>query len=117
MCQGGISRRTTRSLIDFAHGRVSSYVTSDMGAAVPGRWHSSHRACRIGAMSLVKVGTLSAANASDEATRSTAIRFMTPAYAPGTTVSIPLLDTWEYRIHQEDHASQVIPLERQSLEA
>src|SRR5260370_14074068 len=55
MCHGGIWRVTTRSLMAFAQGRVSWYVTSDIGAAVPLRWHSSHLACRIGATSLANV--------------------------------------------------------------
>jgi hypothetical protein len=32
MCHGGIWRAATRALIDRAHGRVSSKVTSDIGA-------------------------------------------------------------------------------------
>jgi len=32
MCHGGIWRVSTRFLIDRAHGRVSSYVMSDIGA-------------------------------------------------------------------------------------
>src|ERR1700674_5262590 len=42
MCHGGIWRLITRSRMDFAHGRVSSYVTSDMGAIDPLWWHSWH---------------------------------------------------------------------------
>ena len=38
MCQGGISRAATLAWIDRAHGRVSSYVSSDIGATEPGRW-------------------------------------------------------------------------------
>ena len=34
---GGILRSLTASRIAFAHGRVSPYVTSDMGAISPGR--------------------------------------------------------------------------------
>ena len=43
-------------MIDRAHGRASSYVTSDIGAIESGRWHASHFSWKIGAMSLVKVG-------------------------------------------------------------
>src|SRR5881396_306584 len=39
MCHGGISRATTRRLIDRAQGRASSYVISDIGAIDSGRWH------------------------------------------------------------------------------
>ena len=38
MCHGGICRDATRTLIDLAHGRVSSYVISDIGAIDPGWW-------------------------------------------------------------------------------
>ena len=37
MNQGGISRAKTFCLIALAQGRVSSYVSSDIGATVPGR--------------------------------------------------------------------------------
>jgi hypothetical protein len=33
----------TRCLIDRAHGRASSYFTSDIGANIVGRWHSTQR--------------------------------------------------------------------------
>ena len=48
--QGGISRLSTRALIERAQGRVSSYVSSDIGAMLSGRWHSWQERCRIGAM-------------------------------------------------------------------
>ena len=38
MPHGGISRETTRCLIERAHGRTSWYVSSDIGAIWPGRW-------------------------------------------------------------------------------
>ena len=34
-------RDTTRCLIDRAYGRASSYVNSDIGANIVGRWHST----------------------------------------------------------------------------
>src|SRR5436309_7256530 len=37
MCQGGICLVRTRSRMDLAHGRVSSYVTSAIGAIDPFR--------------------------------------------------------------------------------
>src|SRR6185436_11867252 len=55
-CQGGICRSDTRVLIERAHGRVSSYVTSDIGAIESVRWHASHFSWKIGAMSFVNVG-------------------------------------------------------------
>ena len=60
MCHGGIWRETTRALIDCAHGRVSSKVTSDIGAMYPGRWHAWHFSWRIGATSLVNTGVAAA---------------------------------------------------------
>src|SRR6266566_1585090 len=39
MCHGGIWRSPTRAAIDLAHGRASSYVRSDIGAMLSGRWH------------------------------------------------------------------------------
>src|SRR6185295_14056826 len=50
-CQGGMSRLATRWRIDWAHGRASSYDTSDMGADVPAWWHASHLAWKMGATS------------------------------------------------------------------
>jgi hypothetical protein len=38
MCQGGITRVTTFSLMDRAQGRASLYVSRAMGAIDPGRW-------------------------------------------------------------------------------
>src|SRR5262245_40888925 len=52
---GGISRRLTRVLIARAHGRASSYVSSDIGATCPGRWHDTHDRIMIGATSFVNV--------------------------------------------------------------
>jgi hypothetical protein len=63
MCQGGICRAATRFLIERAHGRDSSNVTSDIGAIESGRWQASHLFWKIGAMSLVKVGACAAATA------------------------------------------------------
>src|SRR5436190_20940028 len=61
MCHGGMLRRTTFSLIAFAHGRASSYVTKDMGAIEPGRWQVWQDRWRMGATSFVKVACRSAA--------------------------------------------------------
>src|SRR5579859_3041373 len=58
MCHGGICRVITRWRMAFAQGRVSSYVTSDMGASEPLRWHSWHRSWKIGAISLANVTAL-----------------------------------------------------------
>src|ERR1700683_2911755 len=41
-CHGGIWRVSTLSLMALAHGRVSSYVTSDIGAISPLRWQFWH---------------------------------------------------------------------------
>src|SRR5262245_56369230 len=40
--QGGMVREATRVRIAFAHGRASSYFSSDIGANIVGRWHSTH---------------------------------------------------------------------------
>ena len=56
ICHGGIWRSPTRALIDFAHGRASAKVMSDIGAIESGRWHASHFSWKIGAMSFVNVG-------------------------------------------------------------
>src|SRR6478735_2345804 len=71
MCHGGICRAATRAAIDFAQGRACSYVISDIGAMLSGRWHDSHFCWKIGATSLVKVTVLavSAAAAGSEDTR------------------------------------------------
>src|SRR4030095_12895346 len=68
MCHGGIWRAPTRAAIDFAHGRASSYVASDIGAIPSARWADSHLFWKIGATSFVNVtvfvpGAGSAANA------------------------------------------------------
>ena len=60
-CQGGISRAITRFLIARAQGRVSAYVTSDIGAMLPSRWHVWQCCCRSGAMSRANVTSGSAA--------------------------------------------------------
>ena len=54
--QGGISRATTLDLIALAHGRASSYESSDIGATSPGRWQFAHLLNMIGATSLANVG-------------------------------------------------------------
>src|SRR5438128_2288163 len=59
--QGGISRAATRRLIAFAHGLASSYVSSDIGAISPGRWHETQDRNRIGATFFVNVGASAAA--------------------------------------------------------
>src|SRR5580693_2444166 len=46
----------TAIFIIAAHGRVSSYVSIENGAASPGRWQVWQCFCKIGATSLVKVG-------------------------------------------------------------
>src|SRR5438445_11477615 len=53
---GGILRSITAPLIALAHGRACSYVSSENGAAWPGRWHVWQLRCKIGATSLAKVG-------------------------------------------------------------
>ena len=58
---GGISRATTLVLIAFAHGRASSYDSSDIGATSPGRWQFAHLLYMIGATSLANVGAACAA--------------------------------------------------------
>ena len=58
--QGGISRAATRALIARAQGRASSYVSSDIGAMLSGRWHSWQERCRIGAMSSANVADTAA---------------------------------------------------------
>src|SRR3954465_15446809 len=63
MCHGGIWRAPTRDAIDFAHGRASSYVISDIGAMLSGRWHDSHFCWKIGATSPVNVGIFGASAA------------------------------------------------------
>src|SRR4029077_7224892 len=55
---GGIFFSSTAYLIAFAHGRACSYVSSENGAASPGRWQVWQWCCRIGATSLVKVAAL-----------------------------------------------------------
>ncbi len=55
MNHGGISRAATFSLIDLAHGRASPYVSSDIGAMLPGRWHAWQFSWKMGAMSFVNV--------------------------------------------------------------
>src|SRR5262249_16742819 len=55
-CQGGISRFTTFSRMDFAQGRTSLNVINDIGAISPGRWQLMQFLTKIGATSLLKVG-------------------------------------------------------------
>ena len=54
MCQGGICRVDTRSLIDRAQGRDSWKVPSDIGAIEPGRWHASHLAWHTASLPLFR---------------------------------------------------------------
>ena len=54
--QGGISRAITLALIAFAHGRASSYDSSDIGATSPGRWQFAHLLNMIDATSFANVG-------------------------------------------------------------
>src|ERR1019366_674737 len=67
ICQGGMVRLTTLSLMERAHGRASFHVSSDIGAIEPGRWQFSQAFWKIGATSFVNVGV--APNASDDTTR------------------------------------------------
>src|SRR5215469_15618765 len=46
----------TANFIAPAHGRVSSYVSIENGAASPGRWQLWQRFCKIDATSFVNVG-------------------------------------------------------------
>src|SRR5204863_8492540 len=69
---GGIARETTRCLMDRAHGLASSNVTSDIGANIVGRWHSTQLLYRIGATSLVNVTVPSAAEATPGARQTAA---------------------------------------------
>jgi hypothetical protein len=62
---GGIDRVTTAFAMARAYGRVSLYVTNDIGAIAPGRWHSWQFFCSIGSTSLLKVGTADAGAAAD----------------------------------------------------
>src|SRR4029077_6327670 len=55
-CHGGIAPLATCVPIDFAHGRASLNVSSDIGAISPGRWQLVQFLYRIGATSLVNVG-------------------------------------------------------------
>src|SRR5262249_44461648 len=63
MCHGGIWRAETRAAIDLAHGRASSYVCTDIGAMLSGRWQASHFCWKIGATSFVNVGVFGASAA------------------------------------------------------
>src|SRR6185437_1809295 len=45
----------TASFMALAQGRVCSYVSSENGAASPGRWHPWQFFCRTGATSFVNV--------------------------------------------------------------
>src|SRR5215467_6033926 len=58
ICQGGICRRTTFSLIERAQGRASLYVSNDIGAIDAGRWQFWHDRSRIGTTSLLNVTAL-----------------------------------------------------------
>src|SRR6185312_10137732 len=55
-CHGGMVRAATRVRIARAQGRVSSYVTSDIGAIESGRWQAWHFCWKIGATSRANVG-------------------------------------------------------------
>src|SRR5258708_38644882 len=72
ICHGGIWRSLTRALIDFAHGRASAKLLSDIGAIESGRWHASHLSWKIGAMSLVNVGVFGVSAAAATAGTSSA---------------------------------------------
>src|SRR6185436_16336840 len=87
MCHGGICRAPTREAIDFAHGRASSYVTSDIGAMPSARWHDSHFSWKIGATSFVNVTGVagSAATATPENVR---VALSTAALEPSQLVNL-----------------------------
>src|SRR5215471_12282700 len=74
MCHGGISRCATRCLIERAQGLASSYVMSDIGATVPGRWHTWQLRWKIGATSLLNVTGVLMSAASARAGTATAQR-------------------------------------------
>ncbi len=92
MCQGGIWRVITRWRMDLAQGRVSSYVTSDMGAMEPGRWHSWQRAWKMGAMSLVKVTGRAAASEPALTDESAAVE--EPGRTSKAAKAAPAANTW-----------------------
>ena len=56
---GGISRAATRARMARAQGRDSAYVSSDIGAMLPGRWHCWHLRWKMGATSFANVGRAS----------------------------------------------------------
>src|SRR5579862_8670692 len=60
---GGILRAATEVFMAFAHGRADSYVSSDIGATSPGRWHCWQFFWRIGSTSLLNVGAVAAGGA------------------------------------------------------
>src|SRR5665213_1403144 len=60
---GGIFCAITAALSALAQGRASEYVSSDMGATSPGRWHSWQFFCRTGRTSLLNVTLFEAASA------------------------------------------------------
>jgi hypothetical protein len=53
--QGGIVRLATCRWIDRAQGLALSYVTSDIGAICPGRWHAAQCFWKMGATSRLNV--------------------------------------------------------------
>jgi hypothetical protein len=53
--------RDTATATERAHGRVSAYVSSGIGAISPGRWQFVQFLKKSGATSLLNVGTPSAA--------------------------------------------------------
>src|SRR6185436_1290866 len=60
-CHGGIVPLLTWVAIDFAHGRASLNVSSDIGAISPGRWQLVQFLKKIGATSLEKVAPVAGA--------------------------------------------------------
>src|SRR5262245_356338 len=58
--QGGIFFELTAFLIALAHGRVVSYVSSDIGAVWPGRWQPWQCCWKIGRTSFVNMGSAAA---------------------------------------------------------
>src|ERR1700736_4611814 len=83
---GGMRLRITASRIAAAQGRASLYVSSDIGAASPGRWQPWQFFWSIGATSLLNV------TADSLATRPPANRIAVLAVIPNTIAFIvPLL--------------------------
>ena len=93
----GLSRSPVRYLMARAQGLTSSYEMSDMGASACGRWHFWQLRCRIGAMSLLNVGSSGAAWAAatcGAAATTSAARPKRPASFEIVDMGILTLDSW-----------------------